>query len=254
MRVRSKPYLDILSELGYYVVSEDIETTYSEDLDYDEDDLYILYYAEYSNGSFSKIQMEFISDDPHKVRCYLVSNDLTYLDIKSFEVGYFNDGEDGDGDHNFDPPIRFYSTGTAREENEIFEISRVTPELFRKILVDIKSDSMTEVQYYHKFLQRYLYCYYNIIDKIVNPIAKLKNLYYKSSIQRYDTYIDFECYNNNIEIYYYDRGFSKMFTVGIDYITEKLYFYVDSNYIIFDFETVVTTKGRFLELLKEHDI
>lgn len=246
MKVKSKPYLDILNELRYSIIVEDLSS------DVNDNNSDIFYNAEYSNGGLSRVEIQFYTTEKIPALRYLETNDLKYLDIKDIKIFCLNVNEtENDIICYPHPSLNFYNQGTWGN-NKIYDISRITPKIFRKIL-KAKNSPADEEEYYNKLIRKYLDYYDNIINPIINPVARLKGFSYKNSLNRYDEYIEFEDYNNNIEIYYFNKEFEKSFTIGVDYITEKLYFYVSLNDIMFDFENIVTTKGRFKELIEKID-
>lgn len=242
MKLNSKPYLDILSELGYSIILEDLE---SADLDL------VDYTAKYSNGGLSRVEIHFTTTEKQKTLKYLETNDLKYLDI--YDIRIFCLNLDEREDELCYPKLCLSFWNQGKDDNKIFDISRLTPEIFRKIL-KIKNSPEDEFEYYNNLIRKYINYYDNIINPIINPVAKLKGFSYKTSLNRYDEYVEFEDYNNNIEIYYFDKEFEKTFIIGVDYITEKLYFYVTNSDIMFDFENIVMTKGRFKELIEKIDL
>lgn len=245
--MKAKPYLDIIKELGYFVVEEDTETTYDTH-DLYEEDVYYSYYVTYGKGEKARIELYLIADGLHEVSEFMKSNNYGDLRLEKLRA-YYNDEYDGAYDESDESTcLIFYEVSTQLNDEEVMDINRLTPELFRTIL-KVKESKEAESEYSHKILQRYLDAYYNIIVPIVNPVVKLKGIKFESSVLS-----GFKMQNRNIELDYYSKDDAYIFTIGVDYLTGKLYFYVDSGNVMFDFESKVTTKGRLLELLKSYGI
>ncbi len=242
--MKAKPYLDIIKELGYFVVEEDTDTTYDTNDPYEED-VYYSYCVTYGKGEKARIELSLIADGLHEVSEFMKSNNYGDLRLENLRA-YYNDEYDEIYDES--TCLIFYEVGTRLDNEEVMDINRLTPELFRTIL-KVTESKEAESEYSHKILQRYLDVYYNIIVPIVNPVVKLKGIKFESSVLN-----GFEVQNRNIELTYYSKDDAYIFTIGVDYLTGKLYFYVDSGNVMFDFESKVTTKGRLLELLKSYGI
>ena len=247
--MNSKPYIDILLELGYHIIEDDdFETTYdSENLD--EEDVYVVFspiFGHPTKNACVKLNLE--AEGSRAVRSYFKDKDYAKLELTRLEA-YLN--EEGCDDRN---NLVFFRVSTRFDDSGIQDIGKVTPDLFRTIL-KIKESREAELEHSHKILQRYLDAYYNIIVPIVNPAAKMKHLWYDSTLVT-SGFNAHDTVNRNIELEYLDHEYRVKFIVGIDYLTGKLYFYFTdfSNSVMDDFELTVTTKGKMLELLKEHGI
>lgn len=251
--MNSKPYIDILLELGYHIIEDDdFETTYDSE-NPDEEDVYVVFSPTFGHPSKDAcVKLDLAAEGSIAVRNYFKDEDYTKLELTRLDAYYFNgEGwEDCDDRNN----LVFFRVSTRLNDSGIQDIKRVTPDLFRTIL-KIKESREAELEHSHKILQRYLDAYYNIIVPIVNPAAKMKHLWLNSTIVT-SGFNAPETINRNIELEYFDNEYTLKFVIGIDYVTGKLYFYFtdSSNSVMDDFELTVTTKGKMLELLKEHGI
>ena len=251
--MNSKPYIDILLELGYHIIEDDdFETTYDSE-NPDEEDVYVVFSPIFGHPTKNAcVKLDLEAEGSRAVRNYFKDEDYTKLELTRLEANYSNgEGwEDCDDRNN----LVFFRVSTRLDDSGIQDIERVTPDLFRTIL-KIKESREAELEHSHKIIQRYLDAYYNIIVPIVNPAAKMKNLEFESSIVA-NGFISSNTANRNIEIGYFGRDYTLKFVIGIDYVTGKLYSYFQdsSSLVMDDFELTVTTKGKMLELLKEHGI
>ncbi len=242
-----KPYVDILNELGYKIIAGDLYSTFDPlDYDPDDEDVCVSYHPVFAKG-VSRVVLDLIADGYKSVKKYYENEDYTELFLHSIRAYYvYGDEESVDPD---DYSCLYFYQQPSVSISDLFDIDRITPDLFRVILKS-KENQESELEYTHKIVQRYLDVYNNIIKNIVNPIIKLKQIEYKSSII---DGLDAKGIsgNRNIEIdYYNDRGI--LFTIGVDYITGFTYFYEDIGEVMFDFENKITTKGRFKELLEKY--
>lgn len=251
--MNSKPYIDILLELGYHIIEDDdFETTYDSE-NPEEEDVYVVFSPTFGHPTKDAcVKLDLEAEGSRAVRNYFKDEDYTKLELTRLEAYYFNgeNWEDCDDRNN----LVFFRVSTRLDDSGIQDIERVTPDLFRTIL-KIKESREAELEHSHKILQRYLDAYYNIIVPIVNPAAKMKNLEFESSIVS-NGFISSNTDNRNIELIYFTQSYDAKFVIGIDYVTGKLYSYFpdSSNLVMDDFELTVTTKGKMLELLKEHGI
>ena len=250
--MNSKPYIDILLELGYHIEDDEFETTYDSE-NPDEEDVYVVFSPTFGHpNKYACVKLDLEAEGSTAVRNYFKDKDYTKLELTRLEAYWF-DGErweDCDGRNN----LVFFRVSTRLDDSGIQDIKRVTPDLFRTIL-KIKESREAELEHSHKILQRYLDAYYNIIVPIVNPVAEMKHLWYDSTLVTYGFNATYTA-NRNIELEYFGQDYILKFVIGIDYITGKLYSYFpdSSNLVMDDFDLTVTTKGKMLELLKEHGI
>ena len=231
--IKSKPYIKILEELGYMVISEDNEILFDKNKNPNAIKSRIIY----SSNVYYRICLSLFTSDLCKVNKYLSKNDITVLDLNNISI--------------FQKDTRiltFFDIKFTEEDNQLYDISRITPEVFRKLLIIIK-DYKSKDSYFNKLLKKYIDFQENILEPIINPIVESKGFLHNSSLDRLDDF--FTTNNNNIEIIYYTEDLSKSFVIGLDYVTEKTYFYFKSNNIIFDVENIIITKGRFKELMEK---
>lgn len=248
--MNSKPYIDILLELGYSIIEDDdFETTYDSE-NPDEEDVYVVFSPIFGHPTKNAcVKLDLEAEGSRAVRNYFKDEDYTKLELTRLEAYYLN--EEGCDDRN---NLVFFRVSTRLDDSGMQDINRVTPDLFRTIL-KIKESRESELEHSHKILQRYLDAYYNIIVPIVNPATKMKNLWHDSTLVT-SGFNAPDTANRNIELEYLDHEYKIKFIVGIDYVTGKLYSYFpdSSSLVMDDFELTVTTKGKMLELLKEHGI
>jgi len=249
-----KPYIDILKELGYFIIEEDIDTTYDSKDPYklEDCDYYINYYPIFAHSNKrNRISLELVAEGYKDVKNYFkTGEDYTKLNLNKIKA-YYTRGDCLDERDDCDSLV-FFNVSTRFDDIGIADIKRITPDIFR-IILKITESEKSEFEHSNKILQRYLDAYFNIIVPIVNPVAQLKKLIWNSPSLEYGFN---SSYNRNIEIDYRNNYDEIQFTVGIDYVTGNLYFYPfsNTNSVMENFEFSVTTKGRLLELLKSYGI
>ena len=226
-----KPYIDILKELDYILVEK---KEYDcgiviEDLDPDDDDITIFYYLKFQKEE-AIVELQLYADGYKKVHNYFVDRDYNKLDINKLEL-YISSKDN-------DFSILYFRSCTL--DSELTDISRVTTDLFEELLY-AKRNYENELDYDIQILKKYTEYYEKIIKPIIIPVIKKKNINYCVT------------FNNNIVYRFYNNDNSKiLFTIGMDYLTKKLYFYVSDNAILFDFGDIISTKGQFIELLSNY--
>lgn len=248
-----KPYIDILLELEYFIIEDDIATYDSSNLD---DDVYVIYSPIFKHPSKNAyIRLDLKAEGSKDVRNCFKDNDYTKLELVRLEAYYYGD-DIKDYNYNYDEAYNeennliFFKVSTNFNDSKIQDIEQITPDIFKTIL-KIKESRETEFKHDQKILQRYLDIYYNIIVPIVNPVIKIKKMWFFSTINAYG----FNTTNRNIELQYFYQDTLK-FVIGINYVTCKTYFYAAnySDLAMDNFENKITTKGKMLKLLKEYGI
>ena len=251
--MNSKPYINILLELGYYIIEDDdFESTYDPE-DPEEEDVYVVFSPTFGHPTKdARVKLDLEAEGSRAVRNYFKDEDYTKLELTRLRAYYFSGEAWEDYDEKND--LVFFRVSTRLDDSGIQDIERVTPDLFRTIL-KIKESREAELEHSHKILQRYLDAYYNIIVPIVNPATKMKHLWHDSTLVT-SGFNAPDTANRNIELEYFGQDYTVEFVIGIDYVTGKLYSYFpdSSSLVMDDFEITVTTKGKMLELLKEHGI
>lgn len=219
-----RPYLEILAENRYNVISENINVST------DTNTITLVF-----NKGDTDIEVHLSTEDKEQFDCFIKSHDYYQLDLIFLKASFVED----------DNELLF-----CIDDFKINDISLVTPDLFRNIL-KAKESYKSEVTYFNKFLQRYLDVYNNIIVPIVNPIIQIKGIDFQHSLLD-----NIPTKNRNIVIDYFSKQTSDyLFSIEFDYIANKLSFYTDIfGDIMWDFEDKITTKGRFKELLKNNGI
>lgn len=248
-----KPYIDILTELGYSITEDDdFDTTYDPENPYEED-VYVIFSPTFGHPSKNAhIKLDLKATGYRSVRDYVKDNDYTKLELTRLKA-YYSDGKCEDEKDDCDSLI-FFRVSTRFDDSGVQDIKRITPDIFRTIL-KIKESREAELEHSHKILQRYLDIYYNIIVPIVNPATRIRNLWHDSTLVS-SGFNAPDTVNRNIELEYINQDCEVELVIGVDYITGKLYSYFSdsANLVMDDFENIVTTKGKMLELLKEHGI
>ena len=252
-----KPYIEILNKRGYFVVEEDEELLNISEGEEAESEYH--YYPTYSRGS-ARVELDLVFIGPKAIVSNYVNGNKNFEDL-NLEIeriaAYYVDYTDYTNDYGYDCEDNTrgleYRSGVG---NSLINISRITPELFN-IMLDIEESEEAEFNHFHKIIQRYLDVYNNIIKIIVNPVAKLKKLRFVSTLVTngfrcsgiYDTD---EVFNKCIELMYFDSDYDFKFSIGVDFLTGKLFYYKESRVddVLFDFENLITTKGRFKELIE----
>ena len=227
-----KPYIDILKELEYSLVEErfDGEVTV-EDLDPDDNDVAISYYLKFQKEE-SVVELQLYADGYKKVNNYYIDRDYNKLDIDKLELYVSSENRNNS--------IIYFRSCTL--DSELTDISRVTTELFSELLY-AKQSYENELDYNVQILKKYIEYFEKIIKPIVFPVVKKKNIKYSMFYN-----------NNNSIVYRFHKNSKILFTIGIDYLTKELYFYVDDNMIYFNFGDIIVTKGQFIELLSSYGI
>lgn len=247
-----KPYIEILNKRGYFVAEEDEEL-----LEISEKESEYRYYPMYSKGR-ARVELDLVFIGSKAIASDYANGKKDFEDL-NLEIerisAYYVEPYTNDCRYDCEDNTRGleYRSGVG---NSLINISRITPELFN-IMLDIEESEEAEFNHSHKIIQRYLDVYNNIIKTIVNPVAKLKKLNFVSTLVAngfgcsgiYDTD---EVFNKCIELMYFDSDYNFKFSIGVDFLTGKLFYYKESRIddVIFDFENSVTTKGRFKELIE----
>lgn len=236
-----KPYLEILEDLGYKLLNKDSFTSTYDPNNPDDEDVFITSCPIYIKGE-AKVELCLEVNGSRKVSNFLKDKDPKKLEMTRLWAYYSKDDK---------YPLNFFKVSTRSDDSGIQDIEEITPKVFKTIL-KIKSTPESEYEHTHKVILRYLDLWNNIITPIVNPVAKFKNLTYYPSIDS-GFYIN---PNRNIGCKYKSGPGNYVFEVGINYVTLQSYFiiYPDTNYIMYNFEDIITTKGRLLELLKDNGI
>ena len=236
-----KPYIDILNKRGYFIVEEDEELVISK-----KENSYYYYYPTYSKQE-ARVSLDLTFIGNEDVASKLSKQSIGSRNFEYFELEKIYAYHDHEEDNENTNGLMYCKTG-----NNLVSISRITPELF-SVILDIMESKESELNHSHKIIQRYLDAYNNIIKPIVNPVIKLKKLNFISTlvIDGFNQSIgDSDIHNRCIELQYFNDDDYFEFAIGVDYLTGKLFYYQDLTNVLFNFENLITTKGRFKELLE----